>query len=413
MNENLWEDGVSDAPLNRRAWVVQERILSPRIIHFGAQQLFWECYELKASEAFPNGFDHEISTGEELKNEYFKDSRSFKSPETSCSKRPNTQLPSQLCSKIPDRNELYSYWRTVVQAYSKRELTFGLDKLPAISGIAKELWLALKERYIAGLWEGDLIHSLLWVVHRSDDFYGLPSEYRAPTWSWASVDAKISWYASLNTPSSNFSGDEGDEEDEEDEGDHPPEVIHSSIVDVTSAAFMNDDSEKLTIHWSLQIKGPLRRAVKIPFRGNYENLILASQISWEVNGKKIKLKVSQDTKPSFSKDINRPYTSPSIIFIMGAPFTRDSELSLLSREVDEMFLLPIRSDWDSIFHLQFEIHGLILYPTRRRRGEFYRIGTFIIGDLESQKVVLQYVDSYEERFFEDVDSAGDYTINIV
>jgi hypothetical protein len=44
--EKLWEDGLSTAPLNQRAWVVQERILAPRVLHFSGNQLFWECNEL-------------------------------------------------------------------------------------------------------------------------------------------------------------------------------------------------------------------------------------------------------------------------------------------------------------------------------------------------------------------------------
>jgi len=48
----LWQDEVSDALLNRRAWVVEERLLSPRILHFGSNQLLWECYESAACESF-------------------------------------------------------------------------------------------------------------------------------------------------------------------------------------------------------------------------------------------------------------------------------------------------------------------------------------------------------------------------
>jgi hypothetical protein len=33
--QRFWEHGVSEAPLNQRAWVVQERTLGPRVIHFG------------------------------------------------------------------------------------------------------------------------------------------------------------------------------------------------------------------------------------------------------------------------------------------------------------------------------------------------------------------------------------------
>lgn len=45
-------------PLNQRAWVVQERLLAPRVLHFCATQLIWECNELTASEAAPLGFQH-------------------------------------------------------------------------------------------------------------------------------------------------------------------------------------------------------------------------------------------------------------------------------------------------------------------------------------------------------------------
>jgi Heterokaryon incompatibility protein (HET) len=41
----FWEQGLLQAPLLQRAWVVQERTLAPRVIHFGKNQLFWECHE--------------------------------------------------------------------------------------------------------------------------------------------------------------------------------------------------------------------------------------------------------------------------------------------------------------------------------------------------------------------------------
>jgi hypothetical protein len=39
--------------LNSRAWCLQERLLSPRVTHFGANQLFWECRKLAACELNP------------------------------------------------------------------------------------------------------------------------------------------------------------------------------------------------------------------------------------------------------------------------------------------------------------------------------------------------------------------------
>lgn len=46
---------VFGAPLNRRAWVVQERLLAPRVLHYAQEQLFWECHEFEACETFPHG----------------------------------------------------------------------------------------------------------------------------------------------------------------------------------------------------------------------------------------------------------------------------------------------------------------------------------------------------------------------
>ena len=34
---------VRNAPLNKRGWVMQERLLSRRTIHFGRSQAYWEC----------------------------------------------------------------------------------------------------------------------------------------------------------------------------------------------------------------------------------------------------------------------------------------------------------------------------------------------------------------------------------
>jgi len=32
-------------PLPKRAWVLQERLLAPRVVRFASEELFWECRE--------------------------------------------------------------------------------------------------------------------------------------------------------------------------------------------------------------------------------------------------------------------------------------------------------------------------------------------------------------------------------
>ena len=45
-----WVASVAESPLQERAWVLQERLLSTRLVHFAQDAVFWECTELCASE---------------------------------------------------------------------------------------------------------------------------------------------------------------------------------------------------------------------------------------------------------------------------------------------------------------------------------------------------------------------------
>ncbi|KAI4670555.1 uncharacterized protein J4E79_000837 [Alternaria viburni] len=45
-----------------RGWCLQERLLSPRVLHFGSHQVFWECREQRASDKTPESLD--VDTGE-------------------------------------------------------------------------------------------------------------------------------------------------------------------------------------------------------------------------------------------------------------------------------------------------------------------------------------------------------------
>jgi hypothetical protein len=50
---DLWVNEVEEAPLGRRGWVIQERILSPRVVHFASTQIFWDCCQEKGAELLP------------------------------------------------------------------------------------------------------------------------------------------------------------------------------------------------------------------------------------------------------------------------------------------------------------------------------------------------------------------------
>jgi hypothetical protein len=60
-HEMLWRSDVAAAPLHKRAWVVQERLLAPRVLHFGREQLFWECHTMNACETYPDGLSPSLA----------------------------------------------------------------------------------------------------------------------------------------------------------------------------------------------------------------------------------------------------------------------------------------------------------------------------------------------------------------
>lgn len=77
-------------------------------------------------------------------------------------------------------------------------MTYGRDKLVAISGVARQIYERFGHNYFAGLWQDDTIESqLCWRVENLQTF-GRPApqlqprpDYRAPSWSWASVDSTV------------------------------------------------------------------------------------------------------------------------------------------------------------------------------------------------------------------------------
>jgi hypothetical protein len=176
-NPEEWKYEVTQAPLNCRGWVLQERLLSPRVLHFGASQLYWECEELSASEAYPQGLPRS------MKGYGIKEALSLR----------KSASPSQMNG---DSTNCYSVWKFCVNEYSKCALTIESDKLVALSGIARLMHenLGSEDTYLAGLWKSRLTWHLLWEIHtpwRGGEGGRRSKLYRAPSWSWACLDGEI------------------------------------------------------------------------------------------------------------------------------------------------------------------------------------------------------------------------------
>jgi hypothetical protein len=162
MHTRMSEKWLYGTPLSNRAWAFQERYLAQRTLHFTGERIFAECHHHMACEAWPDGL-----------------------PRQSGLKR--FTFPRQYACDS---------WAQVVARYSEAELTFPKDKLVALSGVAHKFQKTFKDQYVAGLWRKELIRQLCWSVDHANINKRprtLEIAYRAPSWSWASVDDPVYW----------------------------------------------------------------------------------------------------------------------------------------------------------------------------------------------------------------------------
>lgn len=155
----LSEDWIEGCPLAKRAWTLQERLLSPRVLHFTDSQLIWEC-------------DHVLLSEDNLVHDTRHDTSARLLP---------LSLPN-----LMTRSELMDFWYGyLVEFYSKRQLSNKSDKLVALSALAKVIQSLCDDEYLAGLWRGSLIQGLLWTRD------GRGKKTRRPSWSWSSQDSTV------------------------------------------------------------------------------------------------------------------------------------------------------------------------------------------------------------------------------
>lgn len=151
-------------PIDARAWALQEQLLSPRLLSYTSHGLRWSC---RCLIQHVNGHPDQVS------------------------------LPRSVVGRIGEIVPCIpglemKPWDSVVRLYSPRQATLHSDKLVALSAVARTY---SEENpgygaYLAGIWERSLPLGLMWWV-LTEDIRPRPLEYRAPSWSWASVDGAV------------------------------------------------------------------------------------------------------------------------------------------------------------------------------------------------------------------------------
>jgi hypothetical protein len=186
------------APLLSRAWCYQERLLSPRTVNFHSSEMIWHCMEAVSCEC--GSLDNANADIEYLGRATFP-------------KYTFRTLGNDSSADSAHSGFQIALWLNIVHQYSKMRLTDPNDLLPALGGVAHRFKQRVNPgRYLAGLWENELAMCLLWQVYSHPevnpsriyvDTRRLP-KYRAPSWSWASIDfdpayrSAVSYYEVLN-----------------------------------------------------------------------------------------------------------------------------------------------------------------------------------------------------------------------
>jgi hypothetical protein len=173
-NTDRFRDAVLKGPLNKRAWVLQERSLSPRILYYTKDGLFWECEEairMDGNTPIENCLLWDI---------------------------PKAKGFELAASGLPDGESewsLYEYWGDLIQRYTACQLTNESDRLPALSGLAKVWAEAFSFRYVAGIMIEILPAELLWrrkeSGHLSRSTKNQSKLSGLPSWSWCSFPGAI------------------------------------------------------------------------------------------------------------------------------------------------------------------------------------------------------------------------------
>ena len=93
--------------------------------------------------------------------------------------------------KALEMSNVYRWWYEILEDYCRRDLTFPMDQLPAISGIAAAVQRFTLNTYLAGLWQNDIASGLAWMSFHTDQYsFDTQPPYHGPSWSWARSDCR-------------------------------------------------------------------------------------------------------------------------------------------------------------------------------------------------------------------------------
>ncbi|TGO19780.1 hypothetical protein BTUL_0002g00230 [Botrytis tulipae] len=327
-NQAEYESSTLTAHLGTRAWALQEKLLSPRTIHFGDRGAFWECRSLIASEFFPDEFL-------------------------------DIFVHPLVC-----RTRIYEpQWRQIVNLYSASNLTYGKDKLPAFSGIAKLEFDENGDQYLAGMWRKQIEEQLCWV--RVGCKASERPLWRAPSWSWASINGGVGW-------------------PESDPGFL--DIRYAHVVDANTTPYSYDPFGQvidgfIKLACSTMAAGHIVLTETLDGSGSRGD----AAISLNVRGQKKEFRICLDCIDDINQDYARLLYLVPLVGGKGARYHKNS-----------------KNEWIR----ELVVLGIVLQNTDSVTRKYTRIGSFEFSNDDSDSVGEENIVAMYEPFFQVLEEEG-------
>ncbi|KAF2807991.1 HET-domain-containing protein [Mytilinidion resinicola] len=165
-----FDKDVEETLLNTRAWVMQERVLSRRTIHFSANLLYWECGEGVHCENLTR-LESSFRKRHFMLDPYF---------------------PKRLLTSGNER--IMEFIHFLSEDYSKRGLIEKTDRCVAISGLEARIARALSCGSSYGIFESFLHRNLLWQPSDTKLEKIVYEDWHVPSWSWMAYNGGIRFF---------------------------------------------------------------------------------------------------------------------------------------------------------------------------------------------------------------------------
>ncbi|OAL40358.1 hypothetical protein AYO20_00094 [Fonsecaea nubica] len=164
---------LDNFPLLDRAWVYQEMHLSVRVLHFCSQEVMWSCRCMRRSES---GVSDDDATDQV---EFLSDFHGWD---------PSWKTLGKIGQEDPR-----TLWYRTVEEYTRLHISYPSDIFPALAALTQRMYrLRPRDAFLAGLWKSTLLLDLMWRTPVGPQS-ARPAIWRAPSWSWASVQVQVAW----------------------------------------------------------------------------------------------------------------------------------------------------------------------------------------------------------------------------